>query len=75
MTEASAADGPSLESLVARVADEFRERQGRGERPDVEEYAARHPAAAATLRRVLGSLRLLESLAGGGVGAGSGDPA
>ncbi len=73
MTEASAVDGLSLESLVARVADEFRERQGRGERPDVEEYAALHPAAAPTLRKVLGSLQLLESLAGGAVAAGPPD--
>jgi hypothetical protein len=43
MSEASVQEDVSLESLVARVADEFVERQKRGERPDVEEYAARHP--------------------------------
>jgi serine/threonine protein kinase/Flp pilus assembly protein TadD len=48
----------TLESLVARVADEFRERQKAGEPPDVEEYVARHPEAAATLRPVLVMLAL-----------------
>jgi hypothetical protein len=37
MTEASVHKDVSLESLVARVIDEFREQQQRGERPDVEE--------------------------------------
>jgi hypothetical protein len=53
----------SLESLVAQVADEFRARQKHGERPEVEEYAARHPECAVVLREVLASLRILaESL-------------
>jgi serine/threonine protein kinase/Flp pilus assembly protein TadD len=51
-----------LESLVGRLADEFLARQERGERPDVEEYAARHPEAAELIRRALGSLRLVESV-------------
>jgi len=58
---------PSLESLVAEVADEFRERQRRGERPDVEEYAARHPHAADLLRRVLAAQLLFEPAAAGSV--------
>jgi tetratricopeptide (TPR) repeat protein len=73
MSEPSLREEESLESLVARVADEFAERQKRGERPDVEEYAARYPGAAGTLRRVLAALELVgESLAGGGE-AESGD--
>jgi RNA polymerase sigma-70 factor (subfamily 1) len=54
-----------LDSLVGRVADEFLRRQEAGERPDVEEYVARHPEAADLLRKVLASLRVLDhSLAG-----------
>src|SRR6516162_10549643 len=54
-----------LESLVGQVADEFLRRQERGERPDVEEFAARYPQAAPILRKVLGALGFLErSLAG-----------
>jgi hypothetical protein len=48
-----------LDSLVARVVDDFRERQGRGERPDPEEYAARHPEAAELLRNVLAALEVV----------------
>ncbi|MFO0843026.1 MAG: protein kinase [Gemmataceae bacterium] len=48
-----------LEGLVARVADEFIERQQKGERPDPAEYATRHPEAASTLGRVLGMLQFV----------------
>ncbi len=66
MSEASVGEAVSVESLVARVADEFRERQARGERPDPEEYAARHPEAAPLLRKVLAALDVLgRSLASG----------
>jgi tetratricopeptide (TPR) repeat protein len=50
----------SLESLVGQVADEFLRRQRDGERPDIEEYIARHPQAAEVLRPVLASLGLLD---------------
>jgi hypothetical protein len=59
MTDASAPEDGALDSLVARVADEFAARQKQGEQPDVEEYAARHPEIAPVLRRVLASLQLL----------------
>jgi hypothetical protein len=59
MTDAAPQEGLTLEGLVAQVADEFLDRQRRGERPDVEEYAARHPQAAEVLRKVLASLRIL----------------
>jgi serine/threonine protein kinase/Flp pilus assembly protein TadD len=66
MGSASLHEGVSVESLVARVADEFVQRQRRGERPDVEEYAARHPQAADLLRKVLAALDVVgASLAGG----------
>jgi WD40 repeat protein/serine/threonine protein kinase len=60
----------SLESLVGQLADEFLRRHDAGERPDVEEYVARYPQAADLLRKVLTSLRLLDtSLSGGAVSA------
>ncbi|MBM4072818.1 MAG: tetratricopeptide repeat protein [Planctomycetes bacterium] len=49
----------SVESLVARVADEFIERHKQGERPDIEEYAVRHPEAAELLRNVLAALDIV----------------
>src|SRR5262249_45643519 len=60
MRESVAHEVASLESLVGRVADEFLDRQRRGERPDAEEYAARHPQAAELLRKVLASLQVLD---------------
>jgi hypothetical protein len=71
MTEVSAPEDLSLESVVARVADEFLARQKQGERPDVEEYAARYPQAAPVLRKVLASLQML-GLSGPADAAGAG---
>ncbi len=66
MSNASLAEDMALDSLVARVADEFRDRQSRGEKPDIEGYAAQHPHAADLLRKVLGALELIaQSLPGG----------
>jgi serine/threonine protein kinase/tetratricopeptide (TPR) repeat protein len=59
MSDTAAADDVGLDSLVARVVDEFRERQACGERPDAEEYAARHPEAAELLRKVLAALEVV----------------
>jgi tetratricopeptide (TPR) repeat protein len=60
MNESVVQEHASLESLVGRVADEFLRRQEQGERPDIEEYAARYPQAAPILRKVLAALGLLE---------------
>src|SRR6516225_9080699 len=49
----------SVESLVAQVADEFVERLERGEKPEIEEYARRHPQLDTVIRQVLSSLRLI----------------
>jgi WD40 repeat protein/serine/threonine protein kinase len=49
----------SEEELVGQVADEFTERVNRGEQPDVEEYARRHPPIAALLRQVLPALQAM----------------
>jgi serine/threonine protein kinase/Tfp pilus assembly protein PilF len=53
------------EELVGRVADEFTQRLNRGERPDPEEYARRHPRIAALLREVLPALQLIRLPPGG----------
>jgi serine/threonine protein kinase len=59
MNEPGVVDNLSVEALVSQVADEFVARLGRGESPDVEEYARRYPALAAVLRQVLPALRVL----------------
>jgi serine/threonine protein kinase len=59
MSQPVVAENLSVESLVSQIADEFLERVGRGERPDVEEYADRHPALAAVLRQILPALQVL----------------
>jgi tetratricopeptide (TPR) repeat protein len=51
----------SVEALVGQVADEFTQRLNRGERPDVEEHARRHPEIAGLLREVLPALQLLRA--------------
>jgi WD40 repeat protein len=43
----------SPSTLLGRIANEFTDRVQRGERPSVEEFAARHPEAADLLREVL----------------------
>jgi tetratricopeptide (TPR) repeat protein len=72
MSEGSVQDNLSLESLVAEVADEFVQRQRRGEQPDIEEYAALHPQAAELLRKVLASLDIM-GLSGACQAAAGGD--
>ena len=54
----------AVESLLGDILDEFLERQGRGEQPDVEEYAQRYPQVAAVLRQMLPTFRLLERAGG-----------
>src|SRR5262245_26373197 len=61
MNDSLVKDGASVELLVGQVADEFLRRQEAGERPDVEEYAARHPEAADLIRKVLTSLQALDA--------------
>src|SRR5262249_20732844 len=59
MNPPSVPENDSLESLVAQVADDFRERQKRGEQPDPEEYAARYPQHAAAIVEVLAALHIV----------------
>ncbi|HVK11034.1 MAG TPA: hypothetical protein VM597_19855, partial [Gemmataceae bacterium] len=65
MTDSPSAD--ELDALIGALADDFLSRWGRGEHPDPEEYAARHPDAAPAIRRALRWLRPLPD-------AGSSDP-
>ncbi len=77
MSEASLRGKVSVESLVAQAADDFLERQKNGERPDIEEYAARYPEAADLLRKVLAALELVgpEQLSGPGLSEMHAEPA
>src|SRR5262249_52082119 len=69
---AAVADSQALESLMVRVADQFIDRLNRGEQPDVEDYADRHPEIAGLLRQMLPALQLLRApgTAVGTAGAG-----
>jgi serine/threonine protein kinase/Flp pilus assembly protein TadD len=46
---------------MGAIVDEFLERLGSGERPDVEEYARRYPELASTLRQMLPALLAVHS--------------
>src|SRR5271163_2529093 len=49
---------------VEVLAEEFRERLRRGERPDVEDYARRHPDLAEQIRDLFPALLMVEDLKG-----------
>ncbi len=68
---------PAVELLVTEVVDEFMSRLHGGEHPDVEAYAARHPAIAKLLRDLLPALEVLgpASLSGSGKPAARSDAA
>jgi eukaryotic-like serine/threonine-protein kinase len=51
--------GEAVEALLGRIADEFTDRCLRGECPEVEEYAGRHPQIADVLRQVLPALQVV----------------
>ena len=50
----------SREKLVSEAADDFLDRVGRGEQPDVEGYAQRFPQIAEVLRDVLPALQVMQ---------------
>jgi eukaryotic-like serine/threonine-protein kinase len=54
---------PSIASIVAEAADLYLEQLGRGETPDLSEYALRYPQVASVLPQVLPVLRMIQSLA------------
>jgi hypothetical protein len=45
-----------LDELIGELAEQYTQRLREGERPDVEEYAQRHPAAAEAIRQILPAL-------------------
>ena len=55
-------DSSADENPVEALADEFLERRRRGERPSIEEYAARHPELADEIRDFFPALVLVEEL-------------
>jgi tetratricopeptide (TPR) repeat protein/serine/threonine protein kinase len=59
MNEAPAVENLSLESLVAQLADDFREQRERGEHPAVEQYVQRFPQFEPVIRNLLASLELI----------------
>jgi serine/threonine protein kinase/Flp pilus assembly protein TadD len=63
MSDVLSMHDPSTETVLGAVVDEFLERLGRGERPEVEEIAQRHPPLAAVLRQILPALQALHGSA------------
>jgi WD40 repeat protein/serine/threonine protein kinase len=59
MSDALPVEDAAAEALLGEVVDEFLGRLDRGERPEVEEYAGRHPQLAAVLRQLLPAVPLL----------------
>jgi WD40 repeat protein len=59
MKEPPAVEDTGLEALVGQVADEFTAALQRGEQPDVEAFARRHPEIAGLLRQVLPALQAM----------------
>jgi eukaryotic-like serine/threonine-protein kinase len=52
----------ALESLIARVADDYLERLDKGEQPELEEYVRCFPDLASVLPQVIPALRLIRSI-------------
>jgi serine/threonine protein kinase len=59
MSDSVKLEDASAEALMGALVDEWLDRLQRGERPEVEEYAQRHPRLAAVLRQMLPALELL----------------
>src|SRR5687768_15274539 len=56
MVDMTSQDTQCLDRLLGEVTAEYFDRVGRGERPSVSEYAARHPQIAGLIRRALPAL-------------------
>jgi serine/threonine-protein kinase len=65
MNEVTGPEPTGTELLLAEVTDDFMERVRRGEHPDVEDYARRHPRIATVIRQVLPALEAIGSSADG----------
>ncbi|MCH8880055.1 MAG: protein kinase [Planctomycetes bacterium] len=59
MSNETGSSSGSSELLLAEVTDEFLDRLNRGEQPDIEQYADRHPEIAAVIRQVFPALQVL----------------
>jgi serine/threonine protein kinase/Flp pilus assembly protein TadD len=59
MTEVPKTQDAAAECLMGEIVDEFLERLGRGERPDVEDYAQHFPQLAVVLRQMLPALQVI----------------
>ena len=59
MSDVLKLEDASAEVLMGQIVDEFLERRGRGEQPELEEYARRYPQLAVVLRQMLPALGLL----------------
>jgi serine/threonine protein kinase len=56
-------DPNSVSARVAELAEEFIDRQRRGERPSLGEYIGRHPDLAEEIRQVFPAMAMIEDLA------------
>jgi serine/threonine protein kinase/Flp pilus assembly protein TadD len=63
MSDALRAESASAEALMGEIVDAFLERLGRGERPEVEDYARRYPQLATVLRQMLPALQAVHGSA------------
>ena len=61
MKNVAASEAESVELLLSQVTDEYLEQLERGEQPDVEQLAARHPQIASVLKQVLPALGVLHA--------------
>ena len=61
---------PTMDSLVAGILDEYRDRLQRGERPSIEEYVGRYPEHETLLRNILATFELLDFSLNGTNGTG-----
>ncbi len=64
----------SDESLVGRIAEDFVASLDRGEKPDIEDIAAKHPGIATRIQEVLTALQAVRLLAPGGARASETEP-
>ena len=64
----------SDETLVGQIAEDFVASLDRGEQPDIEDLAARHPEMATRIQEVLTALQAVRLLSPGGAGTGETEP-
>ena len=62
MTSPATTTSGQGKDLVGRIAVEFRDRERRGERPELEEYARRYPEWAAEIRKIVPAILAQDTL-------------